>query len=311
MPNWNEVLIEINQAKAQLVAFSPLDNVRRKYLAKLTEYTKRPTIAYYSGWLNRSPNAANLSINDADKNAFMAVVHGEAKDKGLDLILHTPGGGLAAAESIVDYLRRMFGHDIRAIIPQIAMSAGTMIACSCKEIVMGKESNLGPIDPQYNGVPATGVISEFERAIEEIKRDPGRLPAWQMIIGKYHPTFLGECRNAIEWSEKVVQEWLMTCMFKGDRRGKAKATKIVRELGDANKTKSHSRHIHIDACKKMGLKLVSLESDDDLQDLVLTVHHAYMQTFAEAHTVNKIVENERGIAMVLHGAPPQIGGPAR
>jgi ClpP class serine protease len=39
---------------------------------------------------------------------------------------------MAATESIVDYLRKMFGTNIRAIILQIAMSSGTMIACSCK-----------------------------------------------------------------------------------------------------------------------------------------------------------------------------------
>ena len=95
-------------------------------------------------------------------------------------------------------------------------------------------------------------------------------------------------------------------MFKGDRRATSKARKIVRQLGDTYTTKSHARHIHIDACQKMGLNIVPLEEDNVFQDLVLTVHHAYMQTFAEAHTVNKIVENERGVGMVLHGAPPQM-----
>jgi Serine dehydrogenase proteinase len=308
MPNWNEVLAEINQQKAAVSAFSPLDAVRRKYLKELSDYTKRPLIAYYSGWLSRSPNIPNMSITDADKNAFMSVIHGSEKKKGLDLILHTPGGSLAAAESLVDYLRRVFGHDIRAIVPQLAMSAGTMIACSCSRIVMGKESNLGPIDPQLNGMPCNGVIAEFERAIQEIKTDPNRLPAWQMIIGKYHPTFLGECRNAIEWSEKVVEEWLRTCMFKGDKQGARKARRIVKELSDTNKNKSHSRHIHIDACEKMGLEILRLESDDKLQDLALTVHHAYMQTFAEAQSVVKIVENERGIGMVLHHGQPVVIG---
>ena len=230
----------------------------------------------------------------------MAVIHGADKKKGLNLILHTPGGSLAAAESIVDYLRRVFGHDIRAIVPQIAMSAGTLIACSCTKIDMGKESNLGPIDPQFNGMPANGVISEFERAIEEIKKDPHRLAAWQMIIGKYHPTFLGECRNAIEWSEKCVESWLQTGMFKGDKQALRKAQKIVKELSDSNKTKSHSRHIHIDACEKMGLKIVRLEDDNALQDLVLTVHHAFMQTFSEVPQLVKIVENERGIGMLMN-----------
>lgn len=95
----------------------------------------------------------------------------EAK-KGLDLILHTPGGDLAATESIVDYLNQMFGKDIRAIIPQISMSAGTMMALSCSEIMMGKQSNLGPIDPQMGGVACQAVLDEFQKAKDDIRSNP-------------------------------------------------------------------------------------------------------------------------------------------
>jgi ClpP class serine protease len=99
-------------------------------------------------------------INDEDKNGFMMAIHHLDRSKGLDLLLHTPGGDLAATESLVDFLRRMFGTDIRAIVPQIAMSAGTMLACSCREIVMSKHSSIGPIDPHLRGIPAVGVKME-------------------------------------------------------------------------------------------------------------------------------------------------------
>ena len=68
--------------------------------------------------------AVQVGISDADKNGFMSVFHKLDRTKGLDLILHTPGGDMAATESIVDYLGSMFGKDIRAIIPQLAMSGG-------------------------------------------------------------------------------------------------------------------------------------------------------------------------------------------
>ena len=48
----------------------------------------------------------------------------------------------AAAEAIVNYLRLKFDYDIRVIVPQLAMSAGTMIACAAKEIIIGKQSSL-------------------------------------------------------------------------------------------------------------------------------------------------------------------------
>ena len=83
----------------------------------------------------------------------MSTVYKMDKTKGLDLFLHTPGGDATAVESIVKYLQCVFGKNIIAIVPQMAMSAGTMLACSCKKIIMGKHSSLGPIDPQYGGIP--------------------------------------------------------------------------------------------------------------------------------------------------------------
>ena len=295
MPDWNEVLREIQDHKLE----SPLDSVRRKYLNKLSEKTGRNVIAYYSGWLNAARPSPVLVINDEDKNAFMATIHELDRSKGLDLILHTPGGDLAAAESLVDYLRQMFGTDIRAIIPQLAMSAGTMIACSCKTIIMGKQSNLGPIDPQFNGVPANGVIAEFNQAIREIKEDPDTIPLWQTIIGKYHPSFLGSCQHAIQWSKKIVEEWLKTGMFDNEDADK-KIKEIIKGLSDSETTYNHSRHIHVDTLEDLGLKITRMEDDDDLQDIILTVHHTYMHTFAMSPAL-KIVENHKGNAMIRMG----------
>lgn len=293
MSSWNDVLLEMQVRPAH-----PIDVVRRKYLKQLHSYTKRNVIAYYSGWLSSPKNNPALIVNDEDKNAFVASIHKlDRTTKGLDLILHTPGGDLAAAESLVDYLRRMFGDDIRAIVPQLAMSAGTMIACSCKEIVMGKQSNLGPIDPQLGGLPANGVIAEFKQALDEIKADPNKIPLWQAIVGKYHPTFLGSCQRAIDWSEKVVKEWLITGMLNHDADRDAIATKIVTGLSSSDTTYNHARHIHLEELKDLGLKIVNLENDPKLQDLVLTVHHSFMHTFSMTPAL-KIVENHMGVGVV-------------
>jgi len=298
VPDWNEVLREIQEHKLE----SPLDAVRRQYLKKFSEKTGRNVIAYYSGWLKDARPSPALVINDEDKNAFMATVHELERDKGLDLILHTPGGDLAAAESLVDYLRQMFGTNIRAIIPQLAMSAGTMIACACKKIIMGKQSNLGPIDPQFNGVPANGVIAEFNQAIREIKKDPETTPLWQVIIGKYHPSFLGSCQHAIQWSKEIVEEWLKTGMFEGESADDT-IKKIIEGLSDSETTYNHARHIHVETLEELGLKIEKMEEDDDLQDLILTVHHTYMHTFAMSPAL-KIVENQKGSAMIRMGEKP-------
>ncbi|MDD4622425.1 MAG: ATP-dependent Clp protease proteolytic subunit [Kiritimatiellae bacterium] len=290
MPNWGQVL------KEMAATTQPLDAVRRRYLASLAEKRGRNVIAYYSGWLQK-PGLYQTSINDDDKNGFMAVIHGLDREKGLDLILHTPGGDMAATESLIDYLHRMFNGDVVAVIPQIAMSAGTMIACSCRKIIMGKQSNIGPIDPQLNGVPAYGVIKEFEDAIEEIQKKPSALPVWQMIIGKYHPTFLGECRKAINLSNEIVRTRLETVMFAGDVSASSKAQRVVDFLNEHENTKIHARHIDIEKAVTCGLKIKRLEDDNDLQDAVLTVHHCYMHTFANSQAI-KITENQKGNAVV-------------
>ena len=99
MPSWGEVLKEIEETKVN----NPLDIVRRKYLKIMNQYTGRNVIAYYSAFLQK-PGTRNY-IDDNDKNAFMQTICGLDKSKGLDLILHTPGGEIAATESIVEYLK--------------------------------------------------------------------------------------------------------------------------------------------------------------------------------------------------------------
>jgi ATP-dependent protease ClpP protease subunit len=298
MPNWNQVLEEIQHENT--ISPNPLDVVRRRYLQKLHYKTGRNTIAYYSGWLQRGGNISDVIVNDKDKNAFMLNIHQLDRTKGLDLILHTPGGDLAATESIVDYLFSMFGSDIRAIIPQISMSAGTMIALSCKEILMGKQSNLGPIDPQMGGVACQAVLDEFQKAKEDIKTNPHSAPLWQAIVSKYHPTFLGSCKQSIDWSEKLVSDWLTRNMCNGDM---TKVSKILKEFGDHQANKSHARHISKQQCLDMGVEVVNIEDDNELQDLILTIHHSFMHTFSNSRAT-KIVENQLGIAYIEQ-MPPQ------
>jgi hypothetical protein len=295
MPSWNDVQNEVHQSP------SPWDRTRRKYLMELSEHTGRNVIVYYSGWLEKAQVAdrlgGGLSVNDSDKNGFMSTVHGLDRAKGLDLFLHTPGGDIAATESLVDYLRSMFPNDIRVVVPQLAMSAGTMIALAANEILMGAHSSLGPIDPQFNGLPAHGIIEEFETAKTEIAANPATGFVWQHILSKYHPTLIGECYKAIEWSKTMVREWLITGMFSGESDPGAAADRVLAELADHALTLSHARHISAERARGLGLNVTALEDDQRLQDLVLSVHHACATTLGETGAF-KIIENHNGTAFI-------------
>ncbi len=86
-------------------------------------------------------------------------------------------------------------------------------------------------------------------------------------------------------------------MFNGSKQPEKIINNIVKNLSDHSRHKSHARHINIDECKKIGLKISELENDQELQDLVLTVHHSYIHTLAST-AAYKIVENHNGVAMV-------------
>lgn len=295
MPSWPAVQTSVQQHGG------PHDAIRRQYLAELAAHTNRNVIIYYSGWLEKANLLAQgmqgFELNDGDKTGFMSTIYGLDRDLGLDLILHTPGGDIAATESLVDYLRTMFKSDIRVIVPQLAMSCGTMIALSANEVIMGKHSSLGPIDPQIGGIPAHGIIEEFETAKREVAADPSTIPLWQPIIGKYNPTLVGEADKAIKWSKQMVAEWMKTGMFASRTDKEDAARKVIDELADHALTLSHARHISFTKAKDLGIAVTALEDDPVLQDLVLAIHHACTQTLTETGAF-KIIENHNGVAVI-------------
>lgn len=289
MGNWSNILQEIQGTKSQF------DSVRKKYLEQLSSITNRNIIAYYSSWLSKS-NVPNLDISDADITGFMTAINGLDCSKGLDLILHTPGGDPAASEAIVNYLRTKFNNDIRIIVPQLAMSAGTMIACSGKEIIMGKQSSLGPIDPQFGGIPAYNIKREFEDAKQDLAEHPENANYWAIKLQQYPAAFMKTAIDAIELSSELVRNWLGTCMFDKNKDSKL-INQIVDSLNEHDNSKVHNRHFNAAACKQFGLNIKMMEDDNILQDAILSLHHAYMITFDSTMAV-KIIENQSGVALV-------------
>ncbi len=302
MFNHNEILKEV--LGKDVPSASSSDITRRKYLGKIHERRGRNIVAYYSGHLHKR-GVSGTEIDDEDKNAFLNAVHGLDPKKGLDLILHTPGGEVEATESIGNYLREVFGTNIEVFVPLIAMSAGTMIACASKKIHMGKQSSIGPIDPQTDGGISAGyLLDDFNRAADEIEKDSSKALLWQPIMGQIHPSLITECEQWIKLSEEIVTKWLETGMFSGDNE-KGMAGKVVNQLSDYQKMKSHGRQIGITKAKEIGLKIEDLEADKELEGLVLSMHSSFMHSFVYSMCF-KIVENHNGVATIYSARPQPI-----
>ncbi|MFU8802636.1 MAG: SDH family Clp fold serine proteinase [Bradymonadaceae bacterium] len=282
------------------------DTARRKCMAELSEFTGRNVIIYYSGWLQR--NRVNLPpqaylIDESDKTGFMSALRGMDKKRGLDLLLHTPGGSVSDAESLVEYLRSFFDGDLRVVVPQVAKSAGTMIALASRTIVMGRQSRLGPIGPKVDNILAQSVIQEYQHAAESLKTDPdGEGRMWLDIVMKHPPTLYITCTQAVDWVRQIVTDWLVTGMFHGEPDALAKAERIVNDLSDMATNKSQDRQVSVTRLKRLGVNVVELEDDQSLQDTVLAVHHATIRTLI-ANPICKIIENHDGVATMTRFRP--------
>jgi hypothetical protein len=296
MPTWGNILGEIRQSiqKGDQQAF---DTIRNKYLSQHAALTGRDTIIYASRWTSGDAPPNLVSITDEDIHAFMEAISG-LKNDSLDLILHSGGGSAEATDAIVSYLRQKFKH-IRIIIPQAAMSAGTMLACSADVIVMGKQSSIGPIDPQFilqtsvglQAIPAHAILEQFKRAQEDCSLNPKNLNSWLPMLNQYGPALLVRCQDQIDFGKELVGNWLKAYMFKGETE--VIPDQIAEYLSNHANFKTHGKHISLEKASEIGLKILPLESDQQLQDSVLSAFHATMHALSSTNTA-KVVANQNG-----------------
>lgn len=293
MPSWNELLDEFQR--------QPDDEARIDWLrANLIEALKaiseqrgnRNILLYGSAFLQRPQLPADaIQITHVDLNGLMSCIHGMNWPSGLALVLHTPGGITNAAETIVSYLRSKF-DDIEVIIPAYAMSAGTMISLGANRIIMGRQSQMGPIDPQMvtggRSVSAQAVVDQFEQAKKDVLKNPTMAHVWAPILPSLGPSLLVDARNALSYSESMVRKWLEQWMFANEAQPAHKAERAARHFNDAQTHKSHGRRIDRDESREQGLVVEDLEKSQDFQEAVLTAYHIMTLIFEHTQT-SKII----------------------
>ncbi|TAL57646.1 MAG: serine protease [Bacteroidetes bacterium] len=311
MPSWGQILGEI-RTRIQGGDQQAFDSIRNKYLKELSDLTGRNTIIYATRWTGGDAPPNLVSINDEDIHGYMEAIAG-LQGSNLDLILHTGGGSAEATDAIVSYLRQKFSN-IRIIIPQAAMSAGTMLACSADKIIMGKQSSIGPIDPQFilqtsvgvQALPAHAILEQFKKAQDDCRDNPKNLNSWLPMLSQYGPALLVRCQDQIDFGKELVENWLSQYMFKDERTDKP-AT-IAAYLSDHSNFKTHGKHINVIKAKELGLKIDMLEDDQIFQDKVLSAFHATTHAFGSTNTA-KVIANQNGNCFLKQfntGVPTQV-----
>lgn len=177
---------------------------------------------------------------------------------GLAIILDTPGGVVEVAERMVQCCRHFY-KEVVFIIPNQAMSAGTVFAMSGDKILMNYYSVLGPIDPQIQKdggklIPALSYLSEYESLIEK-SRQGSLTTAEYTLLQKLDLGELHTFKQARDLSIELLENWLSTYKFKdwkvtqtkkvpvNKAMRKKRANEIAQALVDHEKWHSHSRCI--------------------------------------------------------------------
>jgi ClpP class serine protease len=101
-------------------------------------------------------------IDIQDSEELLRAIRLTSPEVPIDMILHTPGGLVLAAEQIARALRDHPGR-VTVFVPHYAMSGGTLIALAADEIVMDEHAVLGPVDPQLGNYPAVSILSTVAR----------------------------------------------------------------------------------------------------------------------------------------------------
>lgn len=141
--------------------------------------------------------------------------------KEIDILLVTPGGSAQQVAKFVDKLRPRF-EKVSFIIPNVAMSAGTIFVMSGNEIIMDPQSYIGPIDPQIPNrdgayIPAQAILTLVEDIQQrgQTQIDQGKSPQWTdlQLLRQTDARDIGNAINASKYSIDLVTEYLYLYKF--------------------------------------------------------------------------------------------------
>jgi len=208
------------------------------------------------------------------------------KEKNIDFYLETPGGNGHTAEDIARFLHKKFQR-IAFIISGEAKSAGTILALSGHEIYLTNTGSLGPIDaqiPYHRGrYSAHDYIEWLKEKMDEAKKEGSLNPVDAQIISQINPGEVKQVYNALQFAYDVVRKWLVKYKFsnwdKTETRKKAvtvhmkkmRANSIAKQLCNHTRWRNHGRSIKIDDLKSIGLKVISLDKNTDVVELVYRI----------------------------------------
>lgn len=209
-------------------------------------------------------------LNGVEVEVRRAVECRKAREGSRDtlwIVLETPGGVIEPIQRMVETIRRHYSR-IEFVIPDYAMSAGTVFAMSGDAIHMDYFSVLGPIDPQIPNrqnsalIPALGYLKQWERLVQKSVKGTLTTAELHYMTQCFDPAELYYFEQAQEHSIALLKEWLVRYKFKDwketatrkqpvtDDMRVQRAEEIAAKLSDPDVWHSHGRGISAEVLRR-------------------------------------------------------------
>jgi hypothetical protein len=240
-----------------------------KYLGEIETYFGAQTPPVYCDTLFYYGNifsGLEIFIKNAVED-LVAKHPAENKPNTLVVILNTPGGYAETIEKAVDIIRFHY-ENLYFIVPDAAMSAGTIFCMAGDKIFMDYSSSLGPIDPQVQVgdkmIPASGYLDQFKTFVDKSRN--GTITPLEFTIAQGQDiALLRTYQQQLELTVTLLKKWLVEYKFKDwvthatnptligqsvtDQQKVTRAEEIATALGDNSKWHTHGRYINIKTLK--------------------------------------------------------------
>jgi len=247
--------------------------LRQLLISDIEAETGRSLIVYFTDCDNSS-----AQIDQAD-DAYLAELLTSCIGRSVDLMLETNGGVTDATEKICSILRAT-APDLRVIVPRRAKSNGTVLALCGQVILMGVESELGPIDPSINGVPVEFILNA---------------PA-----GSFNALDIQAADTFRKQTRKLAKVLLQSGMLQGI--AEADIDELVGKIATRDHYHSHGSVIDAREVAELGLKVQFFPPDDPLWRKLWLLRTMYQYDCA-ASKYTKLFEGSKVSTAVAAPAP--------
>lgn len=297
----------------------------KKSISEIENVRNRPVVCYLVNIIN-SGIKGSIAIDGSDDLSFSEIIDNvDTNSKDLDIILVTPGGSSDQVAKFVNKIRPRFDN-ISFILPDQAMSAGTIFCMAGDELIMDSRAYIGPIDPQVltkdgRYVPAQSILTLLKsiqvRGEESLKK--GNNPFWTdiQILNSLDAKEIGIAINASNHSIELVTDYLKNYKFKNwnthsngtavtDNDKLTRAKEIASQLCNHELWKTHSRGITREmAHEQCRLKIEHTENIDGLNRAIRRFW-ALIYWIFEKSLVRKIFIS-KNYSLFRSDIPVQIG----